>query len=127
MGLIYSPITITNFLDPTKEVKCDALVDTGASYLTLPSAWKEKLGELELIDTFDIEIATQEKVKGELYGPVKVQLEGFRPVYTEVLFIDMQPTNGSYEPLVGYLLLEQVPIAIDMLSHRLLKGRAILK
>ena len=52
--------------------------------------------------------------------PVKIQLEGFEPVYSEVIFIDMQPADGIYGPLVGYLVLEQSQAAIDMVGHRLI-------
>jgi len=48
-----------------------------------------------------------------------LQIEGFRPIYTEVLFIDMKPENGIYEPLIGYIALEQCQAGIDMLGHRL--------
>ena len=40
---------------------------------------------------------------------------------TEVLFIEMQPEEGSYEPLIGYIPLEQAQAAVDMLGHRLIK------
>jgi hypothetical protein len=32
--------------------------------------------------------------------------------------------NGEYEPLTGYLPLEAIPVAVDMLGHRL-KNRAV--
>jgi len=52
-------------------------------------------------------------------APVQVQIEGFRPIATEVLFVDMEPHEGKYEPLVGYIVLEQSQAAVDMLGHRL--------
>ena len=45
----------------------------------------------------------------------------FRPVLTEVLFIDMQPEDGAYNPLIGYIPLEQAQAAVDMVGHRLIK------
>jgi hypothetical protein len=43
----------------------------------------------------------------EIRGPVRVQLDGFRRVNSEVIFVDMAPrADGSYEPLVGYTVLE---------------------
>ena len=44
----------------------------------------------------------------------------FDPVYGEVLFLDMRPANGRYEPLLGYIPLEQAQAAVDMLGLRLL-------
>jgi len=38
----------------------------------------------------------------------------------EVLFVDMEPENGDYEPLIGYVILEQSQAAVDTLSHRLI-------
>ena len=120
MGRIITSVTIENFSDPTKSLRCDALVDTGASHMVLPKVWKDRLGDLQTIGTIDLETATQEIIQGEVCGPVKIQIEGFRPVYNEVLFIDMTPQNGIYEPLLGYIPLEQSQAAVDMLGHRLL-------
>jgi len=35
-------------------------------------------------------------------------------------FLDMEPEDGIYEPLIGYIILEQSQIAVDMLGHRLI-------
>lgn len=45
----------------------------------------------------------------------------FRPVLTEVLFIDRYPADGAYEPLIGYIPLEQAQAAVDLVGHRLIK------
>jgi predicted aspartyl protease len=127
MGEIHSFVTITSFADPSKTMKFQALIDTGASYLTLPNTWKDQLGKLDLIEAIEVRTATQEKVPGEVCGPVKIQIEGFRPIASEVLFIDMEPDDGNYEPLLGHLALQQAGVAIDLLSHRLMKGRYLLK
>ena len=58
-------------------------------------------------------------MEGTICGPVRIQIEGFRPIYNEVLFVDMEPANGQYEPLIGYVILEQCQAAVDMLGHRL--------
>jgi hypothetical protein len=127
MGEIYSFVTITSFADPSKTMKFQTLINTGASYLTLPNTWKDQLGKLDLIEAIEVRTATQEKVPGEVCGPVKIQIEGFRPIASEVLFIEMEPDDGNYEPLLGHLALQQAGVAIDLLSHRLMKGRYLLK
>jgi predicted aspartyl protease len=119
VGRIVSSVTITNVADPSKALRCDALVDTGASFMVLPSAWRERLGDLETIETINLETANQATINGEVCGPVRIQLEGFRPVFNEVLFIEMTPEDGIYEPLVGYIILEQSQASVDMLGHRL--------
>ncbi|MFH0774536.1 MAG: aspartyl protease family protein [bacterium] len=120
MGRIITQVRIATVQDPVRSIHCDALVDTGASHMVLPSAWKEQLGELESIETIELETATQATVKGEIYGPVQIQIEGFRRIYSEVVFVDMKPENGIYEPLIGYIVLEQSQAGVDMISHRLI-------
>ena len=119
MGRIVASVKIENPSDPSARIRCDARVDTGSSFLVLPSAWRDRLGKLDDIGRIQLEIATQETVEGEVCGPVRIQIEGFRPIYNEVLFVDMKPENGEYEPLIGYVILEQSQAAVDMLGHRL--------
>jgi len=126
MGRISAHIFLTNILDPSKAIEFDCLVDTGSALLVLPKAWRERLGELQDIRTVQVETAAQELVDASVCGPVKLQIEGFVPVYTEVLFLEMQPRTDSfgierYEPLLGYIPLEQSQAAVDMLGHRLIK------
>jgi predicted aspartyl protease len=120
MGRIVTSVTITNVKHSEYSMRCDALVDTGAAALVLPKAWQERLGPLELIHRVEFETATQTTVTGEICGPVQIQLEGFRPLYNEVVFVEMTPENGTYQPLVGYIILEQSQAAVDMVGHRLL-------
>ena len=120
IGRIVTTVRIANLQDADKKITCDALVDTGPSYMVLPSAWRERLGELEEIATVPLETATQETVEGKICGPVRIQIEGFRPIYNEVVFVDMSPENGEYEPLIGYAILEQSQAAVDVLGHRLI-------
>jgi len=119
MGRIVTNVVIKNLFEPKSKLSCDALVDTGAAFLTLPSAWKNRLGKLNKVREIECELATQMLIKAEVYGPVEVQINGFKPVYSEVAFIDMEPTNGNYEPVLGYIVLEQSQAAVDMLGHRL--------
>jgi predicted aspartyl protease len=120
MGRIIASVTIENLGDPEAKIRYDALVDTGASSMTLPSAWRKRLGDLEEITQVELETATQETVQGTVCGPVRIQIEGFRPIYNEVLFVDRHPETGEYEPLIGHVILEQSQAAVDMLGHRLI-------
>ena len=119
MGRIVSNVRITNLLEREAMINCDALVDTGAAYMVLPKAWKERIGKIITVREIDCETATQEIIKGEVCGPVEIKIEGFEPIYSEVLFLDMNPVDGAYEPLIGYIVLEQSQAAVDMLGHRL--------
>ncbi len=91
--------------------------------MVLPKAWKERMGKLNTVREIDCETATQEIIKGEVCGPVEIKMESFEPVYSEVLFLDMNPTDGIYEPLIGYIILEQSQAAVDMLGHRLVHAK----
>lgn len=119
MGRIIASVFIENFAAPDKRIRCDALVDTGASHMVLPSAWRERLGELQETQTVEVQIADQKRARGLVGGPVRLQIEGFRPISTEVVFVEMEPEDGEYEPLIGYIPLEQSQAAVDILGHRL--------
>ncbi len=87
--------------------------------MVLPAAWKDRLGDLEPTRIIELETGTQGKLKGEVCGPVRIQIEGFRPIFNEVAFVEMKPADGQYEPLIGYIVLEQSQAAVDILGHRL--------
>jgi predicted aspartyl protease len=123
MWRIVTSVTVTSCKDYEKSFRCDALVDTGATFLVLPAAWKDRLGDLNVMRTVQLETATQEIVSGEVCGPVVIQLEGFDPINSEVLFLEMTPTDGVYDPLVGYLVLEQSLAAVDMVRHQLMHAK----
>lgn len=116
MGRIVCQVKIENATNGHEAIEISALVDTGASRLTLPRAWKERLGNLKSLGEVELETANQGTITGEMCGPVQVQIEGFRPIFSEVLFVDMEPQNGSYEPLVGYIVLESSQAGVDLCS-----------
>ena len=102
-------------------IACEASVDTGMAYLTLPSAWRSRLGQLATLDAVDAETADQSMIAGEICDPVLLRFGGFRPVWTEALFIDMEPAHRRYQPLIGYIPLEQAQAVVDLAGHRLAK------
>ena len=123
MGRIVTTVDIQNTMEPHFSKKLDARVDTGASLLTLPFAWKEQFGAFEAEEVIELQTATQDFIKGTVCGPIRITVEGFRPVHNEVLFIDMEPEDGKYEPLLGYIPLEQCGAAVDLIGHRLVPVR----
>ena len=98
---------------------CDALVDIGASGLVLPAAWRDRLSPFAKSRKVKLEKADQRVIDGEVCGPVEVQIEGFDAVFNEVTFVASAPQDGGYEPLLGYILLEQSRAAVDLVGHRL--------
>ena len=126
MGRIVVQTKITNLFDEEKFIRCGMLVDTGAGALILPSAWKERLGEFKRSESVELLLASREVVRGEACWPVEIRIEGFRPVSNEVIFVDMgRAEDDDYEPLLGYVILEQAQAAVDMLGHRLVPVRYI--
>lgn len=119
VGRIVASVIIENAADFSKRLRCDALVDTVASLMVLPKAWRDRFGLLESPAEIRVETATQEAVLAEVCGPVRIQIEGFRPIFNEVVFVEMNPANGDFEPLIGYIVLEQSQASVDMIGHRL--------
>ena len=56
-------------------------------------------------------------------GPATIQIEGFDTIVGEVVFLDVDAADEGYEPLLGYIVLEQSQAAIDMARHQLIKVR----
>ena len=125
MGRVAAFVRIDNPSDSGKTIECNALVDTGASHPVLPAAWRPRLGDLTQLAEIELELANQTPRLGAVCGPVRIQIEGFRPVFSEVLFVDMTPEDGQYEPLTGYIVLEQSQAAVDMLGHRLVQVKRL--
>ncbi len=126
MGRIVAQVKITNLFDEDMFLQCGMLVDTGAGALILPKTWKEKLGDFKRSEAVELQLANHEVIKGEACWPVEIKIEGFRPVSNEVIFVDIDPKKGEdYEPLLGYVILEQAQVAVDMLGHRLVPVKYI--
>lgn len=71
MGRIIANVSIKNLFEQERIINFDALVDTGAAYMVLPQAWKNRLGKLNSIRQIDCETASQHLVKAEVCGPGK--------------------------------------------------------
>ena len=121
MERIIVQATTENGIDSAFRLQSDALVDTGAAYLTLPSAWRDRLRKLTLLDTVSVQTATQAVMNGDIYGPVLLRIGNFRPVLIKVLLIEKEPFDGRYDPLIGYIPLKQAQATVDMVGHRLVK------
>jgi hypothetical protein len=121
MGKVITPLEIYNLQSPQYKLTLNAFVDSAAAYLTLPAAWKSKLGNLRKLRSVKTQFADQRVNSADVYGPVLLKIEGFDDISTEVMFIDMLPDEcGEYEPLLGYIPLEQANATIDMTGRKLL-------
>ena len=126
MGRIVVDTRITDLFDEDKSIRCGMLVDTGAGALILLSAWKDRLGEFKRSETVSLQLAHQDVLEGEACWPVEIEIDGFRPVSNEVIFVDMEgEDDGGYKPLLGYVILAQAQAAVDLVGHRLVPVRYI--
>jgi predicted aspartyl protease len=123
MGRITVPVTVTNVFDPTKQVRCEALVDTGAYGLVLPLGWRDRLGPLPYARTVELETADARTVDGLVCGPVTIHLEGFDTISGEVTFLEMAGGDTRNEPLVGHTVLQLSRAAVDLVHDRLVRIR----
>ena len=127
MGRIVVETRITNLFDEDKSIRCGMLVDTGAGALILPAAWKERLGRIQAIrDGF----ASARQPGCSRRGGMLARRNRDRRVPpgcpNEVIFVEMEgEDDDGYEPLLGYVILEQAQAAVDLVAHRLVPVRYI--
>ena len=112
MGRIIASVKIDNITDPAKSLRCDALVDTGATLLSLPTRLIQQLG---LAQAGVKRATTSSGVVGEaaLYEAVRVTIQG-RDCTVDVLEV---PDNVP--ALVGQIPLELLDLVIDPRGGRL--------
>jgi len=126
MGRIVAQVEVTNPTESEKSLVFSAFVDTGAGAMVLPSSWKDRLGKFMNEEKVEFVLANNHVVQGVACGPVGIRIEGFRRIFNEVMFMDMEPAeDGEYQPLLGYVILEQAQVAVDMLGHRLVPVKYI--
>jgi len=126
MGRIVAQVEVTNPTESEKSLMFSAFVDTGAGPMVLPSSWKDRLGKFVNEEKVEFVLANNHVVQGVACGPVSIRIEGFRRIFNEVMFMDMEPAeDGEYQPLLGYVILEQAQATVDMLGHRLVPVKYI--
>lgn len=126
MGKIISQVKITNVLDKSESLTFAAVVDTGASHLTLPMAWRHHFTTVDFRESSLAEIADGSTVEGELAGPFRIEIGNLTHSNSDVFFMDMKPNErGDYEPLLGHLPLQSGRLGVDMLNHRLFKVKYV--
>ncbi len=107
MGRILASVTIASVLDASKSLRCDALVDIHEPFMVLPATWKHRFGEFDATRTIELEAANRRIMNAEVCGPVRIQIDGFRAIHTEVAFVGVKPEVGEFEPLLGNIILAQ--------------------
>ena len=118
MGLFSWPFEIGNLNGDTFEW-VEGLVDTGATYSSLPASTLRRLG-VEPTEMVEFELADGSVIQRAL-GDERARVEG-REVITAVIFGD-----ESDSALLGSYTLERVRLAVDSYGRRLIPVRASLK
>lgn len=125
MGLTFADITLTSSEDllllrkgyiKKKEVRTldvTALVDTGASMLTIPISLQEKL-DLPKINEQNVELGNGSIITVDVVGPVEIKFENRMTIATAVVLPD------EIEVLLGAIPLQALDVLIDVRRERLI-------
>jgi aspartyl protease family protein len=118
MGHVRVRLRIQNALQPKKAVEvADALVDTGATWTTVPRDLADQLG-LEVVEQLPAETAAGEITVDHSYAII--EYDGRRS-FTDILISDTYPGV-----LVGVVTLEGLRLAVDPGSGRLVDAKLLL-
>lgn len=101
--------------DQVRGLKISALVDTGATLLTLPEDDIKKLG-LRFFREATSRFANGQVAKRKIYGPVKIQVQGR---IDSVLALAGHPGMPA---LLGQIPLEGLDLMVDSKRQRLVPG-----
>lgn len=110
MTSIVVRVTVTNTVEPAHQIDFISIVAREVGWLTLPNAWRDRLGKPATVRI---------EPRGEVCGPVTIQIDGFRPIITEVIFTELESRDGQYHPLLGHLALAQSSATVDQARQRL--------
>ena len=117
MGKVIERVKITNLLDPTKSVKVEAVIDTGATMIVLPQNIVRKLG-LRRIRKVKVKYANNSTESKSIYGVVTLEIKG-RTGNFDIL----AEVEGS-QPLIGQVALEVLDLVVDPRTRTLIPNPA---
>ena len=118
MGTFQVEVTVSNLSDPSRSVTVPLLVDTGATYTTLPGELADALG-LEPIDTRRVRLGDGREERWPV-GAILVRVEGQQ--CPSVCFIG--PRGGP--ALLGAVTLEELALGVDPTGKRLIPTTSYL-
>jgi predicted aspartyl protease len=118
VGVFTVKAFVWNPQNPEKRVSVELVVDSGATYTTLPTSLLTSLG-IKPVRSIRVRLADNRVVE-RLVGEVGIEVEGFRASATPVIFGD----EGVY--LLGSVTTEQLGLAPDPVNKRLKPIEALL-
>lgn len=117
MGTFHWPLTVLS-ADGDREETVEALVDTGATYTSLPASLLARLGVVPQRH-LEFELANGEVIEQQI-GEARLRVDGVEATRVVVFGTDDAPA------LLGADTLEGVTMAVDPVGKRLAPTRALL-
>lgn len=125
MGITFADIQLTSSEDllllrkgyiqkqDVRTSRVKALVDTGASMLTIPKSVQKQLG-LPKVDEQNVELGNGSIITVDVVGPVEIRFENRVTIATAVVLPD------EIEVLLGAIPLQAMDVLIDVRRERLI-------
>lgn len=139
MGITYAEIELINsedlgllrrgyiLEDQVNRVKVTALVDSGASMLTISNSIKNQLN-LPKVDEQQAELADGSVINVEVVGPIEIRFENRKAISTAFVI------PGEVEVLLGAIPIQAMDVLIEQKQEKLIvnpkspdKARMLLK
>ena len=113
MGKILEKTRVTNLLDPSKSIEIEAVVDTGATMLVLPSDIVERLG-LRKVEEVKVRYANNSVQTKQIFGVVTLELQGRAGNF------DVLAEAEGAQPLIGQIVLERLDLVIEPSTRKVM-------
>lgn len=112
VGKIFVDIRVVNIFDQSKKIETKALVDTGATFLSLP---KREIEKLKLRFSRDVNVKTTNGiVKRKIYKGAEIIIQD-RSVSMDILELP-----DDLPPLIGVLVLEALDFVVDPVNQKIM-------
>jgi len=118
LGIFTVKAVIWNPSDFEKKLSVELIVDTGATYTTLPTSVLKEL-DIKPIRVIEVRLADNRVVE-RFVGEIGIEIEGYRASATPIIFGD----EGIY--LLGAVTIEQLGLAPDPVQKKLKPIEALL-
>lgn len=113
MGKVVEQVRMTNFIDKSKSVSVDALIDTGATLNVIPAVIARKLRLKKLRDS-SVRYADGRVVVKPMYGIITIELKGRAAEFDAIV------EENCPQVLIGQIVLERLDLFVDPVRRRVL-------
>ncbi len=113
MGRVTEMIRLTNIFEPERSVEIEALIDTGATMISVPQKVVDELG-LRKMREKTVRYGNGETEVKSVYGVVTVEIKGRAAEF------DVLAEPKTTRALVGQILLEDLDFIVDPGARKLI-------